>query len=751
MIGPPPADRRIGSTRLGAAALVAVWLATFNLTSLTQDLTPVPASIWALIAILGAVGYGLRRLRFGPGAVFAGQTLMLAGFVTFSFLGEVEVHSQPWPAGVVQLWTSGIEHMWTQSAPMSPNSGVRLIFVVAVGIVLLLTDLLAAGLRRPALAIFPPMALSLSPAVAVDRGTDPVSFVWLAGGVVAILLADSLDAAARWKANSTAQIARGTTAAPELWRAAGLVAVPAITAAIVLGVALPALSLPGSGLGDGLGGRGTVQLGDPTLDLRRNLNQPADRVVIEYQTDQPGGVYLRMASLAVFDSAGWRPASTRLSTGQTLPAIPGVSTEPAQRRRTAIRVLNFESRFLPLPYAPRQVEVDGSWAYDPASLVMVASGGRNPDTAIRNSNYMVESVDIAPTPGELADAVPGTPVDASLTAVVPPDLPNSLRSLSEQITANADTAAGKAAAIQAFLRSDRFTYSTEPLPGNGYQAMENFLLQDRRGYCEQFATSMAMMARIVGIPTRVGVGFLPGTRDGDTWRVGIRNMHAWPELYFAGLGWVRYEPTPAAVTGSPPVWTIPRADNDTPTTAPTTEPSLAQPSAPTTPDNTPTEAPVDENIGSESPASRELLLTAGGLLALLILALPGTVRLRRRRERLTSVLPPAEQVEAAWAEIRDTVIDHGGSWPNGSPQMIGSELTRRLEGAPPVAQLATMVDRSRYARTFAHNDAAHQPPQLASAIRRAIADQTTWRRRLLATVLPLSVTRRSSTRKASVR
>ena len=108
----------------------------------------------------------------------------------------------------------------------------------------------------------------------------------------------------------------------------------------------------------------------------------------------------------------------------------------------------------------------------------------------------------------------------------------------------------KAAAIQAFLRGGDFTYSTEPLPGSGYQALENFLLRDRRGYCEQFASAMAMMARVVGIPSRVAVGFLPGEREGDSWKVSIRDMHAWPELYFAGYGWVRFEPTPASVTGA---------------------------------------------------------------------------------------------------------------------------------------------------------------------------------------------------------
>src|SRR5690606_36499419 len=72
----------------------------------------------------------------------------------------------------------------------------------------------------------------------------------------------------------------------------------------------------------------------------------------------------------------------------------------------------------------------------------------------------------------------------------------------------------------------------------------------RRGDCEQFAASMALMARIIGIPSRVAMGYTPGSevRPGE-WVVRSRDAHAWPELYFQGTGWVRFEPTPAGVAG----------------------------------------------------------------------------------------------------------------------------------------------------------------------------------------------------------
>ena len=70
-------------------------------------------------------------------------------------------------------------------------------------------------------------------------------------------------------------------------------------------------------------------------------------------------------------------------------------------------------------------------------------------------------------------------------------------------------------------------------------------LDDRVGYCEQFAASMAIMARVIGIPSRVAVGFLePDKATNGSWEFSAHDLHAWPELYFPGSGWVRFEPTP---------------------------------------------------------------------------------------------------------------------------------------------------------------------------------------------------------------
>ena len=78
-----------------------------------------------------------------------------------------------------------------------------------------------------------------------------------------------------------------------------------------------------------------------------------------------------------------------------------------------------------------------------------------------------------------------------------------------------------------------FSYSLTLPTGSGYDVLTHFLFTEHAGYCMHFSASMALMARIAGIPSRVAVGFTPGTRQDDGgWEVTSHNMHAWPELYF---------------------------------------------------------------------------------------------------------------------------------------------------------------------------------------------------------------------------
>ena len=116
---------------------------------------------------------------------------------------------------------------------------------------------------------------------------------------------------------------------------------------------------------------------------------------------------------------------------------------------------------------------------------------------------------------------------------------------------------------------------------------------------------------------------------------------------------------------------------------------------------------------------RTLIWAGVSLVLLIILAAPATIRLRRRSNRLNGSGPDEQQVEAAWAEIRDTVLDYGGSWPEGSPRAIGHEVAGRLDQreSESMSRVATLVERSRYARSFADSGAVGELPTMTSEIR----------------------------------
>jgi hypothetical protein len=104
------------------------------------------------------------------------------------------------------------------------------------------------------------------------------------------------------------------------------------------------------------------------------------------------------------------------------------------------------------------------------------------------------------------------------------------------------------------VTGNRFTYSLDVPALRGDDALQRFVLEDRVGYCEYFATAMAVMLRASGIPARVAVGFLPGAvtlaadpeagRDLTEFTVSTEDAHAWVEVLFPGYGWVTFEPTP---------------------------------------------------------------------------------------------------------------------------------------------------------------------------------------------------------------
>lgn len=722
------------SDRSTLAVTIAVALAALTLKPGTQDWGALVLGI-ILVVALGAVDAVLRRMRMSDWAVLGVNLVVSVAFlfaVSFGSAGAGNPLRRFW-----DLFGHGINHIGGQQAPLSSDPGARLLFVTVIALVFMVVEWLTNAVATPAWTLVPLAMPYLAVALILDM--NPLWFLLVAMGYVAILLAEGINSAERWP-RGVRRSSADRRSGPLAWRIAGAVVIPTLALSALLAYTIPMVMPATHFSGRERTGEKTLMLKNPALDLRRNINQPQNRTVISYTTDQPKGAYLRMASLPVFNDTGWQLANMTTKTGTDLPPAAGYRNRPGQiQRQTQLQVHDFRTSYLPLPYATEDFSAPGEWKYDPESLTVMA-----PDTEtlqqIREVSYSVKSIDIEPDGPGLAAADSGNPPDAQLTRPIPQDLPPEIVNKALELTANQQTPALKAAAIQAWLRGGEFQYSTEPQVGSGYQALSDFLFRDKKGYCEQYAASMAIMARVVGIPSRVAVGFLPGEKRGDHYEVTIRDMHAWPELWFDGYGWVRFEPTPSIA--SPPAWTVASQSNSggatdaTPTMVP--EQTVAPSPEPSpTPEAEPSQVPVAQ---PGSPFPWRQALTAGGIVALLaaLVASPMLLRSRRRDKRLDMTGEPAARIEAAWDEITDTVIDHGRRWPAGTPRVIGRVLAHDMDprSARAMRTLALFVERARYAR---HVEPEVDLVKLVLTIRAGIIDAAEFSDRAFATWWPRSL------------
>ena len=605
---------------------------------------------------------------------------------------------------LIEVGRQGTDSIARQRIPAEADGGILLLVCAGVLVVVWLMDLLASTGRMPALSGLPVLALLVVPGLVRGDGGDP----WIVAAT-----------AVPWLLLLLLGTRRGTRRAA---LGAGAVGVAALLLAPL--VAAPVIQPPPAGGGGSSTGFATginplVELGD---DLRRGREQ----VVYEYTSSDGDGRYFRLAALDTFTGEAWEPSTLEMPDGNTVDAIgppstlgPDVATEQVA---TEVVMNDISSRWLPAPYAPASVEgLTGDWAWEPRGLSI---RGDRSDAGLQQ--YTVQSLDIVPTAEQLraADAVPDG-FDRYLE--LPDGLPQSLADTAAEVTAGAENDYDRAVALQEFFTGGEFSYSEEAPVEAGFDssgaAMLGWFLDARSGYCVHFSSAMAAMAREVGIPARVAVGFTSGDRvaggQSETREVTTFDMHAWPELHFDGIGWVRFEPTPGV--GAPPE--VPsEVDTAAPTTAPTDPtqaPSSSATVGPQEPGATPTPSATTPGARSETgPELPDLRPALATLLALLVLAVPALVRVGRRTRRLTA---GEESAVSAWVEILDTARDLGMTpAPAATPRERAVALATGLDdrGRAALRDLGEALEAEAYSSRSAGIEARH-PRRVIRSLRAA--------------------------------
>jgi len=404
----------------------------------------------------------------------------------------------------------------------------------------------------------------------------------------------------------------------------------------------------------------------------------------------------------------------------------------------------------PTPYAPRQISgLDGNWSFDSDTL-SVAS----PNLSVRGEQYVVENQQVDPTVQQLQESSTdfGEQLDPYL--VLPAGLPENVAATALEVTAGAATNYDKAYALQQYFVGGQFTYSElapveEGYDGTSAQVVGRFL-DAKSGYCVHFSSAMAMMARTLGIPSRIAVGFTPGEytvgtdEKEDYYSVTTGDLHAWPELWFNDIGWVRFEPTPGL--GIAPSFS--RDNVGTPSSGPTTAPSATPTAAPSaTPTPTQSVPDIDDVVAGPAPdptIPRIVvgILIGGAVILLLLPFVPIMVRGLRRQRRYWRVRRRGSAVDA-WAELNDTAIDLGWQTATLTPRefAIAARKGMPTKVVRALANLLHALEATAYSRY--PSDSALGDLKL---VRRAMRKLSTRRERLRAVLTPASVSLRMRSR-----
>jgi transglutaminase-like putative cysteine protease len=478
-----------------------------------------------------------------------------------------------------------------------------------------------------------------------------------------------------------------------------------------------------------------------------------------------------------------------------LPQPPGLTSASLYRVTTHVTFSRAAASatgtvsFLPVPYPPTRISAAGHWQIDLGTSMVYAIG-----TSLAGLSYTVTSSDVTPTAQQLSKAaVPPAAIAGEYLSVPAPF--RSLKALAEKVTTGAAAPYGKAIALQQwFTQTGGFSYSLNTAEPASAAALSRFLTVTKRGYCQQFAFAMAVLARLLGIPSRIAVGFTAGTSAGnDTWVVKSSDAHAWPELYFQGAGWLRFEPTPSGAAGqgtaSPPTYSFPVVSEPPGNPGPSTSSGASGTGSGTKGGSAAVGPHIHPVAGGETgsgttgsgggfPAALLGIAVLGSLAVLLVM--PWTSRsVARRRRRMLAGQPPsggrggaaapaahageqaggagqavaaagagmgktagdAARAHAAWREVLADFADYRvGTRPSESPRAVARRVTDELNLSPSPAEALRRIAMAEERASYSGNPspAATLRPDM-DLVRRGIAASASRWARWRARIFPASV------------
>jgi transglutaminase-like putative cysteine protease len=508
----------------------------------------IDGSVWlghvaiAIIVVAGT-GIGLRALRVpillvGLSQLLALMCLVVALFTTKGILGFF-----PSPGAVDQIGDvlrGAVTVVQTGVPPVDPTTPILCLVVIAIGLVAVLVDSLAVAAGTPAASGLVLLCVYAVPASLADEMLPWWSFV-LGGASYAILLAvDGTHRHQQWRSRSGRSNGNGGSsfAAP-----AALVSA-ALLLALVFGSLFTVIGTVGQLPGNaGAGGVGTDGFSLKAFtSLRGMLNQRGNEEMFRIRGLPDDKRYLRATTLKQYKAnEGWgigpgMPSGNQL-TGE-LPLEPG-RTADGQTTRIQVEPVKSDDNWAPVYGSPRRIEgITGDVRYDESSGAVYVLRKRKFPT-------YVEYADLAQPTYEQLRASSSAGSEVGSTYLDLPPLNPRITQLARQLTTGKTNQWDKVLALKNYFANENgFQYRTQTAQASNEDALVDFLFQGKVGYCEQYASAMAVLVRAAGIPARVAIGYTSGFQMTDYRSVTTQDAHAWVEVYFPQFGWITVDPTP---------------------------------------------------------------------------------------------------------------------------------------------------------------------------------------------------------------
>jgi transglutaminase-like putative cysteine protease len=696
-------------------AAVATLAVTLPLTTLFTPSTWFRPSV-LLVVVVALVGMGLRRITANRPLVVLGQVVLLVNATSLLhgrghlFAGVLPTPETGRAFGI--LLQEAQTTVTNYTAPAPSNRATILAISLLIGLTAVAVDAIGVTYRSPALAGIPLLSAFLASATNSGDGLGawyavPGALAWLA-----LVGRQGVRSLRAWGTasphSSSGPLADPTTAFATLGRVVG---VGALGVAIVLPGLVP--HFPTTFLADGLGrsadGRGgsgsNIRLAS-SIDIARDLGSRSSDPVFRYRSTSDRLEPLRVGILDTYRRGQWGSSSDFTFVpvdGQ----IPGPTAGPEVPRRVErISVVENAIGVPQVALPPGAVGTPfpaGTWNMTVQGVVQLTAPA---------TSYTTEFVELDPEDGQFSADLDNPQIEGD-ELEVDPAAEAEVRKVLDEITDDGDSALQIARKVQGYLRGPTFTYSLEladqAADGNLSDEPLARFLETKRGYCVQFTSAMVMLSRAAGIPARMAVGFLPGSIDGDDRVVKVSDAHAWPELYFPRLGWVRFEPTPGTRSGVAPEYSSePLNGGSSASASPTTSSSTSSATPSTSPSRDVTADQTGTTTGSAGTGAvrfvtQHVTTILVLLLALLIAAIvPFGAWLSRRRAR-AAARDDADRVEAEWQSLLLRLQDIGfvppdGATPRQTSRTIGHDAYLTPDENDALGRVVTTLERARYAR-----------------------------------------------------